>query len=77
VPVRPQSVANLYKPRTDIVLPSEEKLQQFRQFVRVARVGKVTVDDATSEYIQHDFVRARQQEGISADDLILRMSIAK
>jgi len=46
--------------------------------VSIAKAGKVQVDETAAEYIQNDFVRERQDDkSITADDLILRMTIAR
>ncbi|CCM03825.1 uncharacterized protein FIBRA_05974 [Fibroporia radiculosa] len=79
-PIRttPAGRASLYKLEDDVVLPPPARLAAFRDFVVGARSGKVQVDEATSEYIQRDFVRDRQQDkSITSDDLIRRMTVAK
>lgn len=77
-PTSATEVSNLYKPAQNIQMPSEETLARFRDVVVGARGGKVQVPESTSEYIQQDFVRDRQQDkSITSDDLIRRMMIAK
>lgn len=77
-PLRPADVSRLYKPAADVALPAPEKLAAFRDLVVGAQNGKVNVSEATSEYIQQDFVRDRQKDkAITSDDLIRRMTVAK
>ncbi|KAF9810959.1 hypothetical protein IEO21_06763 [Rhodonia placenta] len=77
-PKDPEAIARLYKPVEDINLPSAERLAAFRDLLVGARAGKVHVSEETSEHIQRDFVRERQQDrSVTSDDLIRRMSIAK
>ncbi|KAI0811039.1 putative alanine racemase-domain-containing protein [Irpex lacteus] len=72
------SSSSLYKSASDITLPDVEDLKAFRDLVVGSRAGKVQVTEATSQYIQQDFVRDRQQNpAITSDDLIRRMTIAK
>ncbi|PCH38721.1 hypothetical protein WOLCODRAFT_115930, partial [Wolfiporia cocos MD-104 SS10] len=67
-----------YKPGESVRLPPPEKLAAFRNLVVGARAGKVKVSEETSEYIQQDFVRDRQQDSsITSDDLIRRMTVAR
>ncbi|KAI8998908.1 putative alanine racemase-domain-containing protein [Trametes punicea] len=82
VPLRvsttPAVVAALYKPAEEVRLPSEEKLAAFRDLVVGARSGKVQVPETTSEHIQAEFVRERQNDrNLTADDLIRRMTVSK
>jgi hypothetical protein len=71
--------SKLYKPASAIRLPPAEQLAQFRDLIIGARGARLSVDATTSEHIQTDFVRERQESKgkVSADDLVLRMSIAK
>lgn len=39
----------LYKPLSEITLPSADKLSQFRQLVGGAKVGNVTIGEATGK----------------------------
>ncbi|TCD63889.1 hypothetical protein EIP91_004798 [Steccherinum ochraceum] len=78
VPDTPASSSKLYKPKESMQMPSTEQLATFRDYVVGARCGKITVSESTSEYIQQDFVRDRQQnKTITSDDLIRRMTVAK
>ncbi|KAI0332090.1 hypothetical protein GY45DRAFT_1360443 [Cubamyces sp. BRFM 1775] len=82
VPLRasasPADVAALYKPADEVKLPPAERLAAFRDLVVGARSGKVQVPEATSEHIQAEFVRERQNDrSLTADDLIRWMTVAK
>ncbi|KAK7693128.1 hypothetical protein QCA50_002694 [Cerrena zonata] len=69
---------NLYKPAERIKMPEKGTLDAFRNLVVGAQRGKVQVKEATSEYIQQDFVSERQRnKAITSDGLIRRMTIAK
>ncbi|KAI0710385.1 mini-chromosome maintenance replisome factor-domain-containing protein [Cerioporus squamosus] len=77
-PTDPAAIAALYKPADQIKMPSREKLAAFRDLVVGARCGKVQVPEATSEYIQAQFVRERQgNRSVTADDLIRWMTVSK
>ncbi|KAI0928219.1 hypothetical protein AcW2_004299 [Taiwanofungus camphoratus] len=77
-PTSPFTAAAMYKPAECIAMPPPEKLAAFRDLVVGGRCGKVRVSEETSEYIQQDFVRERQQDkSIMSDDLIRRMTVAK
>ncbi|KAH9925300.1 putative alanine racemase-domain-containing protein [Fomitopsis serialis] len=74
----PQAVAKLYKPAESITMPDPERLAAFRDLIAGARSGRVQVNEETSEHIQQDFVRERQQnQSVTSDDLIRRMTVAK
>ncbi|KZT66826.1 hypothetical protein DAEQUDRAFT_694992 [Daedalea quercina L-15889] len=82
VPLRvertPAGIATLYKPAESIRMPDAERLAAFRDLVVGARSGKMQVSAETSEHIQQDFVRDRQQDqSITSGDLIRRMTVAK
>ncbi|KAI0075471.1 hypothetical protein K474DRAFT_1664215 [Panus rudis PR-1116 ss-1] len=81
VPLRPQTSAanvNLYKPASSINMPPPQRLTAFRDLIVGAQSGKVQVSEATSEYIQQDFVTERQRnKAVTGDDLIRRMTVAK
>jgi len=59
----------------------------FRKLVGGGKVGNVSLTSETAEYIQDDFVNERQvatsfksevaSEGITSDDLIQRMTVAR
>jgi len=75
---QPEGEIDLYKPVEKIALPPPKKLALFRVFVGAAKIGKIQLEEAASEYIQNDFVRERQDDkSLSADDLIIRMTIAR
>ncbi|CAL1703945.1 unnamed protein product [Somion occarium] len=83
IPFKPESltamdITNLYKSAEDMKLPSTDRLDAFRDLVVAAQRGKVHVSEATSEYIQQDFVIERQQnKAVTSEDLIRRMTVAK
>jgi hypothetical protein len=73
-----ESDSDLYKSPEEVVLPPADKILRFRRLLSAAKVGKVQVGEFTSEYIQNDFVRDRQNDkSITADDLITRMTVAR
>ncbi|KAI0670668.1 mini-chromosome maintenance replisome factor-domain-containing protein [Trametes maxima] len=77
-PTTPSGITNLYKPANEVALPSADKLAAFRDLVVGTRCGKVQVPEATSEYIQSEFVRERQGDrSLTADDLIRWMTVSK
>ncbi|KAI0781236.1 mini-chromosome maintenance replisome factor-domain-containing protein [Trametes elegans] len=77
-PTTPSAIAGLYKPADEVKLPLPDKLAAFRDLIVGARSGKVQVSDATSEHIQAEFVRERQDDrSLTADDLIRRMTVSK
>jgi len=69
----------LYKPRDDIRMPAEEKLESFRRLVGGARcVGRLKVGDEMSKYIEDEFVRERKETSATTqNDLIMRLTLAK
>ncbi|KAJ3562296.1 hypothetical protein NP233_g9665 [Leucocoprinus birnbaumii] len=80
--------ADLYKPLDQIKVPSEETLNQWRSLVGGSKIGQVTINDETAEYIQDDFVKERRdtattnsdekkESAITSDDLIHRMMTAR
>ncbi|KAJ3482504.1 hypothetical protein NLI96_g6944 [Meripilus lineatus] len=81
VPLRPQNGndnESLWRSGESIEKPNDEVLATFRHMIHAARSGKIQVNDATSEYIQEDFVRERQRnKSVTSDDLIRWMTIAK
>ncbi|KAI0340694.1 hypothetical protein BDW22DRAFT_1486089 [Trametopsis cervina] len=79
VPLTPDAASSsLYTPAENVQMPSAADMAAFRDLVVGARGGKVAVREPSSEYIQQDFVRDRQQNPeITSEDLIRRMTIAK
>ncbi|KAL1741169.1 hypothetical protein HDZ31DRAFT_46020 [Schizophyllum fasciatum] len=67
----------LYKPASALALPAPDKLEAFRALVGGAMIGNAKVGDAAAEYIENDFVKERQASTMTADDLILRMQLAR
>ncbi|EKM82874.1 hypothetical protein AGABI1DRAFT_104708 [Agaricus bisporus var. burnettii JB137-S8] len=73
---------DLFKPLDKIRLPDEEVLEQWRDFIGGSKIGTVTIEDGTAQYIQDDFVNERkiaQGKGsaMTSDDLIHRMITAR
>ena len=80
VPLQPAAdrAGDLYRAPDSTVLPPPEKLAQFRRLVLAAKTGTVQVAPAAADAIQDDFVADRQRDkGITAEDLILQMSVAR
>ncbi|ETW81835.1 hypothetical protein HETIRDRAFT_417895 [Heterobasidion irregulare TC 32-1] len=78
VPLRPSGSSNLYKPNSQVVLPSLEKLASFRRLILGARFGKIEVGQQTSEHIQQDFVEERKSDkSISSDHLKLSITTTR
>ncbi|TFK55034.1 hypothetical protein OE88DRAFT_992312 [Heliocybe sulcata] len=76
VPVQPQSTPNYYRSGSDIV--QSPMLATFRQYLHHVKNLTVRVGEQMSELIQSDFVASRRQDqSLTAEDLILRMKIAK
>ncbi|THV01714.1 hypothetical protein K435DRAFT_775943 [Dendrothele bispora CBS 962.96] len=79
----------LFKPKDEITLPPQDKLEMFRSLVGGAKIGLVGVSEDAAEFIQEDFVEERRTSNIAstsaskphskitADDLIRRMTMAK
>ncbi|KAG1882914.1 putative alanine racemase-domain-containing protein [Suillus subluteus] len=77
---KPSLRDNLYKPRDQIKIPDTAKLASYRSFLAAAKqcFGTVQVAEETSQHIQEDFVRQRQEDpSITADDLIHLMKVAR
>jgi hypothetical protein len=45
----PSTSSDLYKPKSDIKLPSTDKLEAFRRLILCAKTGNIEVTDAISE----------------------------
>ena len=48
-PLNPPSTSDLYKPKSDIKLPSTDKLEAFRRLILGAKSGDIEVTDIISE----------------------------
>jgi len=48
-PLNSPSTSDLYKPKSDIKLPSTDKLEAYRRLILGAKAGKIEVTDAISE----------------------------
>ncbi|KAL1683483.1 hypothetical protein EV122DRAFT_273133 [Schizophyllum commune] len=70
-------VEGLYKPASAIKLSEPEKVEAFRALVGGSMVGNAKVGEEAAEYIENDFVKERQASAMTADDLILRMQLAR
>ncbi|KAF8906042.1 putative alanine racemase-domain-containing protein [Gymnopilus junonius] len=89
VPFRPTSSGDprktLYKPREAIVLPSPEKLSQFRRLVGGSKIGNVLLGEELGKHVEEDFIRERSSTNrevnsihiFSPDDLVKRMILAR
>ena len=49
LPLDVPSTCNLYKPKSDIKLPSTDKLEAFRRLILGAKTGSIEVTDTISE----------------------------
>ncbi|KAF5365678.1 hypothetical protein D9758_003140 [Tetrapyrgos nigripes] len=79
----------LYKPKEDVVLPAQDRLEAFRNLVCSSKIGTTGVAEDAAEYIQNDFVNQRKVNSdntlstsaakptVTADDLIQKMMVAK
>ena len=50
-PLNPPSTSDLYKPKSDIKLPSTNKLEAFRRLILGAKVGSIEVAETISEVL--------------------------
>lgn len=50
-PLNSNSTGDLYKPKSDIRLPSTDKLEAFRRLILGAKAGSIQVTDAISEVL--------------------------
>ncbi|KAF8270801.1 mini-chromosome maintenance replisome factor-domain-containing protein [Lactarius quietus] len=77
-PLNPPSTSDLYKPKSDIKVPSTDKLEAFRRLILDAKAGDIEVTDAISEHIQEDFVRQRKTDNaMSPEDLKQNITLAR
>lgn len=80
IPLQSTVGRNLYRSKEEVAWPSPGKLAVFRSYIKAckAAIGKVRVSEATSKYIQEDFVRRRQEDKTTTpDDLIHLMRTAR
>ncbi|KAI6126213.1 hypothetical protein EV401DRAFT_2258355 [Pisolithus croceorrhizus] len=80
IPLQSTVDSNLYRSKEEVAWPSPGKLAIFRSYIKAckAATGKVKVSEATSKYIQEDFVRQRQEDKTTTpDDLIHLMRAAR
>jgi len=77
-PLNSPSTSDLYKPKSDIKLPSIDKLEAFRRLILGAKAGNIEVTDPISEHIQEDFVRQRKSDDpMSPEDLKQNITLAR
>ncbi|KAH9049897.1 mini-chromosome maintenance replisome factor-domain-containing protein [Lactarius hengduanensis] len=77
-PLNSPSTSDLYKPKSDIKLPSTDKLEAFRCLILGAKAGNIEVTEAISEHIQEDFVRQRKtDDAMSPEDLKRTITLAR
>jgi len=77
-PLNPPSTSDLYKTKSDIKVPSTDKLEAFRRLILDAKAGDIEVTDAISEHIQEDFVRQRKTDNaMSPEDLKQNITLAR
>ncbi|KAG5645036.1 hypothetical protein DXG03_007215 [Asterophora parasitica] len=83
IPLRPAIPDfDFYKTPEGVAPKAEDALASFRALVGAAKIGSVTVNDQTAQFIQEDFVQERkaapaQDEVLTQDHLIQRMMIAR
>ncbi|KAI0304404.1 hypothetical protein B0F90DRAFT_1809233 [Multifurca ochricompacta] len=78
LPLNSPSINDLYKPKSDIKLPSLDKLEAYRRLILSAKTGNIEMTDAVSEHIQEDFVRQRKEDStMSPEDLKQTITIAR
>ncbi|KAN0123436.1 Mini-chromosome maintenance replisome factor domain containing protein [Russula decolorans] len=77
-PLNVPPTCDLYKPKSDIKLPSTDKLEAFRRLILSAKTGKIEVTDTISEHIQEDFVRQRKADNAtSPEELKQTITVAR
>ncbi|KAH0584139.1 hypothetical protein H2248_009701 [Termitomyces sp. 'cryptogamus'] len=83
VPLQPQEANFDFYAKPQIVqAPPQEKLEAFRSLIGAAKVGNITINEETAQFIQDDFVKQRQAapssfEAPSSEELIRRMMVAR
>lgn len=85
LPLRPPTSTSkdIYRPSSEIALPSEDKLVAFRELIAGAKIGSVNVGDEVAQYIENDFVDERQTNAakststVTGDDLVHQIMTAK
>ncbi|KAI9512433.1 mini-chromosome maintenance replisome factor-domain-containing protein [Russula earlei] len=78
LPLNPSSTSDLYKPKSNIKLPSVDKLDAFRRLVLSAKTGNIELTESISEHIQEDFVKQRRADNaISPEDLKQTITLAR
>lgn len=78
LPLNVPPTCDLYKPKSDIKLPSTEKLEAFRRLILNAKTGNIEVTDTISEHIQEDFVRQRKADNAtSPEELKQTITVAR
>ncbi|KAI0300257.1 hypothetical protein BC826DRAFT_668290 [Russula brevipes] len=76
LPLNLSSTTDLYKPKSDIKLPSTDKLEAFRHLVLSAKTGTTVVTDTISEV--HAEFRFRKADGaMSPEDLKQTITLAR
>ncbi|TEB36041.1 hypothetical protein FA13DRAFT_1762243 [Coprinellus micaceus] len=89
IPVQGAAEAGLYiADNRPVRLPSPQALSEYRKLIGGAKIANVTLDERTANFIQDDFVKARQagasrknagntDNTVTPDDLIVRMMAAR
>ncbi|KAI0284000.1 mini-chromosome maintenance replisome factor-domain-containing protein [Russula aff. rugulosa BPL654] len=78
LPLNVPPTCDLYKPKSDIKLPSTDKLEAFRRLILSAKTGNIEVTDTISEHIQEDFVRQRKADNAtSPEELKQTITVAR
>ncbi|KAF8500970.1 mini-chromosome maintenance replisome factor-domain-containing protein [Russula emetica] len=70
LPLNVPPTCDLYKPKSDIKLPSTDKLEAFRRLILSAKTGNIEVTDTISEHIQEDFVRQRKADNATSPEVL-------
>ncbi|KAI0320188.1 mini-chromosome maintenance replisome factor-domain-containing protein [Amylostereum chailletii] len=78
VPLKPDNSSSLFKPVTEVTRPPPDKLKAFRDLLMGAKTRKIEVKEATSEFIQDDFVENRKSDkSVTGDDLKRSIMVAR
>ncbi|KAI9443235.1 mini-chromosome maintenance replisome factor-domain-containing protein [Lactarius indigo] len=75
LPLDSPSTSDLYKPKSDIKLPSTDKLEAFRRLILGAKVGNIEVTDAISEKTLSD--KESTDDAMSPEDLKRTITLAR
>ncbi|TDL25050.1 hypothetical protein BD410DRAFT_76463 [Rickenella mellea] len=74
----PSAHPNLFKSRSDVVLPPPDTLSAFRDWIIAAKRGNFTICSDVSQFITDDFVKDRlADKSVSPEDLVSQMTVAR